>query len=158
MDSKAFENVKNQIGYCGIWCGSCIAGNGALRELTRRYAESVEKYGLKEWAPKDFDFAEFEKGLSSIQGMPLCPGCLKGGGKENCEMKTCACGKKISDCSRCDDPGACQYVEVLKKMRDGATEAGLFVKTEKGDNQELISAWTEHMKVKWPSIVLFLND
>ena len=43
MQSKAFENVKNQVSYCGIWCGSCIVGKpkdkyrvGALAHITER--------------------------------------------------------------------------------------------------------------------------
>ena len=47
MGVESFEDVKGQIGCCGIWCGSCVVGNGALRELTRRYEEIVENYGLE---------------------------------------------------------------------------------------------------------------
>ena len=72
MKVKPFENVKDQIGYCGIWCGSCVVGNGTLRELTKRYEEIIKSYGLEHWAPKDFDFKEFMKGLASIETMPLC--------------------------------------------------------------------------------------
>ena len=95
MKSESFENVKNQIGFCGIWCGSCVAGNGTLRELTKRYADIIKRYGLEGWAPKDFDFKEFLKGLASMQAMPLCQGCLKGDGRPNCEMRVCASNKNI---------------------------------------------------------------
>ena len=67
-DISAYENVKDQIGFCGIWCGSCVVGNGTLRKLTKKYKETVTAYGLPEWAPKDFDHAEFSQGLTSIQG------------------------------------------------------------------------------------------
>lgn len=30
--TKHFDSVKDQIGRCGIWCGSCVAGNGVLQE------------------------------------------------------------------------------------------------------------------------------
>jgi hypothetical protein len=30
-NANAYENVMDQIGYCGICCGSCAVGNGALR-------------------------------------------------------------------------------------------------------------------------------
>lgn len=43
METKPFDNVENQIGLCGIWCGSCPAGNGSVVELTRRYEEIVKK-------------------------------------------------------------------------------------------------------------------
>lgn len=64
---EAFENAKSQIGYCGIWCGSCAVGNGTLRELSRRYSQLVADYDLEEWGPKDFNFGEFLKGLDSIR-------------------------------------------------------------------------------------------
>jgi len=45
---EALENVKGQIGACGIWCGSCAVGNGALQELSRRYGELLKGHGLDE--------------------------------------------------------------------------------------------------------------
>jgi hypothetical protein len=158
MNAEPFENVKNQIGYCGIWCGSCVAGNGALRELTKRYQEVIKRYGLKEWGPKDFDFKEFKKGLASIQAMPLCQGCLKGDGRPNCEIRSCALNKKINDCSQCDQSEACQNLDILQKMRTGARRANLLVKTKNVDGTKLIEKWTAELKSKWPSSILFLPD
>ncbi len=158
MKVKSFENVKNQIGFCGIWCGSCVVGNGALRELTKRYEGIIKNYGLESWAPKDFDFKEFLKGLASIQAVPLCQGCLKGGGRPNCEMRTCASSKNIADCGECDQPTACKNSEALQKMRTGARHAGLFVKTENVDRRELIGKWTSELKRKWSHYILFIPD
>jgi len=158
MNARPFENVKNQIGFCGIWCGSCVAGNGLLRELTKRYDEIIQKYGLESWAPKDFDFKEFMKGLASIRTMPLCLGCLKGGGRDNCEMKACALSKKIADCSQCDQLDACENRETLEHVRTGALNAGLVVKTENIDCQKLVEMWTAQLKDKWPFLILFLQD
>ncbi len=61
MEAKAFENVKNQISYCAIWCGSCVIGNGVLKELTKRYAHLIGAYGVDEWGAEDqgFDGQEF---------------------------------------------------------------------------------------------------
>ena len=157
MGTEAFENVKKQIGYCGIWCGSCVVGNGTLRELTKKYETIIKNYDLEGWAPKDFDFKEFAKGLTSIQAMALCPGCLKGGGRDNCEMKACASNKGLSDCSQCDQPEACKNHETLQKMRTGARNAGLSVKTKDIDPQELIKKWTAELKSKWPCCILFLQ-
>ncbi len=157
MKAKAFENVKDQIGACGIWCSSCVAGNGALKELTKKYDEIITRYDLEDWAPKDFDFKEFKKGLESIQGMPLCPGCLKGGGRPDCEIRECVSKKKINDCTECNQPEECK-IELLQTMRTGALDAGLFVKMEKADNQKLLEKWLAQIKSKWPSSVLFLTD
>lgn len=155
--TKAFENVKDQIGFCGIWCGSCIAGNGTLQELTKRYKELVNKYGLKDWAPKDFDFGEFFKGLESIEKMPLCKGCLKGGGRDNCEIRTCATDKGLKDCTLCQEFGQCKNAEILEHMRSGARDAGLFVTSSGSDRQELVERWSAELKSKWPCCILFIN-
>lgn len=42
MATSPFANVKNQIGFCALWCGSCTVGNGVLRELTRRYKQLIQ--------------------------------------------------------------------------------------------------------------------
>lgn len=157
MTSNAFETVKNQIGFCGIWCGSCVVGNGALKAITQKYEEVISNYGLKEWGPKDFDFQEFTKGLESIQAIPGCNGCLKGDGRTDCEMRTCASNKKLNDCSECTEQEACEFSEILEKMRTGARDAGLFVKTQNVDRTELLEKWILELKSSWPSRVVFLE-
>lgn len=158
MEVASFENVRNQIGYCGIWCGSCVVGNGALMDLAGRYERLVEGYGLKEWGPQDFSFSEFLKGLVSLQTIPPCVGCLKGGGRENCEIRACAVAKGIVGCSECQDPAACEHRELLEKMRTGALRAGLKVMTERVDRRALLDRWTAELKNTWPCCVLFLKD
>ena len=158
MRTRAFEDVKNQIGFCGIWCGSCVVGNGTLRELTRRYEEIIKAYGLEGWGPKDFDFKELMKGLTSIQDMPLCQGCRRGDGRTDCEIRACASNNRIEDCSGCDQPAACKNQEILDHMRTGASDAGLTVKAENVDRQQLIEKWAAELKSKWPCRILFTSD
>lgn len=154
---NSFDNVKNQIGFCGIWCGSCVVGNGALKELTRRYEEVVEKYGLKEWASKDFDFREFKKGLASVQEGALCEGCLKDGGRTDCEIRRCAKSRNISECCTCDDFMECQNSDLLKKMREGARCAGLLVKDKDADRQEFKEKGTNELKKQFPICILLCD-
>jgi hypothetical protein len=158
MNVKAFENVKDQIGYCGIWCGSCVVGNGVLRELTRIFRDVVEGYGLEGWVSKDFDFNEFSKGLASIQATPVCPGCRKGGGAAGCEMRACASERGLNDCLECGMPETCEHLDRLRRMRTGALGAGLMVKNEVTDQRELIEKWTVELKSKRPSNMLFSGD
>ena len=147
---EAFENVKDQVGVCGIWCGSCIAGNGALRELTRRYRALIKAYDLQDWAPKTFDFDEFVKGLQAIEGMPVCAGCLKGGGRDKCEMRTCAAAQGHQNCLACSTPGRCKHADLLEKMRSGARSAGLGVLADDVDREEQVNAWTAQTRRTWP--------
>lgn len=156
MDAESFQNVKNQIGFCGIWCGSCVVGNGALREMTNRYAQMIKAYGVPEWGPREVDFGKFTSALASIQAMPLCKGCRKGDGKPNCEFRACVSSKGIEGCSDCDQPTNCKHMEALKKMREGALRAGLNVKTDKLDSHKLIKKWTAELMGKWPHLILFM--
>lgn len=157
-EAEAFENVRDQIGSCGIWCGSCIVGNGTLQELTRRYKELIDVYSLDEWGPKDFDYRELLKGLSSIEKAPLCSGCQKGGGRENCEMRSCAGSRKIGSCHSCPEHSQCKHAELLNHMRSGAIKAGLFVNTEDVDRQQLVRNWTAKLRTSWPCSILFADD
>jgi hypothetical protein len=158
LKSKPFDNVRNQIGFCGIWCGSCVLGNGALKELTKRYEEIVEKYGLVQWAPEDFDYNKFKKELASIQEVAFCSGCLKGGGRTDCEMRSCASNKKIDDCCRCDEFMTCKNSELLQKMREGARGANLLVKDKNVDHQEFIEKGISELKKRFPSCILLCDN
>ncbi|UCG86193.1 MAG: DUF3795 domain-containing protein [Gemmatimonadota bacterium] len=155
--TQAYDSVKPQIGYCGIWCGSCVVGNGALSELTRRYRKTTEAYDLGEWAPRDFDYSEFAQGLASIQAMPTCPGCRAGGGRDDCEIRTCARSRELDDCTKCGDFGKCEHQGILERMRTGAVDAGLMVRRDSRSNDELLREWSAEIERRWPCCVLFLE-
>ena len=158
MSSTDFENVKSQIGYCGIWCGSCVVGNGVLAELAGRFQDMTEAYGLREWGPKNLDYSEFTGTLKSIRAMTACPGCLKGGGRDDCEMRSCAREKKLEGCVECAGGGTCGHAEILEHMRSGALAAGLLVRAGESDREDLLKQWTETLASKWPCSVLFVEE
>jgi hypothetical protein len=155
MKTKSFDNVKDQVGFCGIWCGSCVVGNGILKELTKEYELIVEKYGLEEWASEGYDFNEFRKGLDHIRDVKICPGCLKGGGRDNCEIKACATSRKLEDCGACEDFMVCKNSEILKKMREGARDAGLLVKDKNVDQKHFMKKAIRELEKKSPHCILF---
>lgn len=152
MDSKHFDNVKNQIGRCGIWCGSCVVGNGTLKDLAKRSEHIIGGYGVDEWGAKDFDGKEFMKGLASIQSIPVCIGCLKGGGNTECRIRPCVSNRRISDCMECGDVKSCKNIEALQKVRTGALRVGMLAKTEndKANRQQLVEKWTATIRSKCP--------
>jgi len=43
-------------------------------------------------------------------------------------------------------------------MRSGALDAGLIVKCEDANQEELIEEWTTDLKSKWPTNILFERD
>ncbi|MBN1857865.1 DUF3795 domain-containing protein [Candidatus Bipolaricaulota bacterium] len=155
FSNDAFENVRDQIGFCGIWCGSCAVGNGALRELTARYHRLIAAYGLESWAPKELDYEQFVEWLDGIGLEASCPGCHQGGGREACPMRTCAHSKGIGHCADCGGSSACTHSKDLLGMRSGARSAGLFVEPDDGDPLRLMEGWIEALKRSWPSTILF---
>jgi hypothetical protein len=156
--SRDYANVRQQIGFCGIWCGGCVVGNGTLRELTERYAGLIKSYGLPEWGPEDVAWQELQSGLASIESMPLCPGCLAGGGRDNCEMKGCAQDRGLAECNHCSDLTSCPHSKILQHMRQGAIKAGIPVKTEGIDTKAFLERWEPELRDKWPCCVLFTED
>lgn len=153
--ARAYANVRPQIGYCGIWCGSCAVGNGALQELAGRLESILKAYGVGKWAPPTFDYEEFSKGLAAIRQLRLCPGCLNAGGRENCPMRACAKAQGLDDCTSCDDASNCRHREVLEHMRTGARAAGLFVKNSEEDREAFLASAEAEIKSRWPSSILF---
>jgi hypothetical protein len=158
MNLKDFENVKYQIGCCGAWCGSCVVGNGVLKQLTMKYHEMTDAYGLREWGSNNFDYEEFEKGLQSIQAMPSCPGCRKGGGREDCEIRSCASAKGFRECVECQAGNQCSHREVLDYMRSGALAAGVLFREGAPVCDDPIEEWVTQVASKWPCSILFGDD
>jgi hypothetical protein len=152
MDDKAFENVKNQIGRCGIWCGSCAVGNGTLKDLARRSEHLIGGYGVDKWGATDFDGEEFMTGLKSIQNLPICAGCLKGGGNDVCKIRPCVVNRKLVDCTECNEMKTCKNLEALQKVRTGALQVGMLARFEndEADRQELIRKWTADIESRCP--------
>jgi hypothetical protein len=149
VDRRHLENVMPQIGCCGIWCGSCVVGNGALMELARRYLEMVESHGLEHWGATGFDYAEFAKGLKSISELDICRGCLAGGGRDNCELRECVRERELDSCVCCGEFSNCSRHEHLEHMRSGARGAGLTVIDADTDAERLLTNAEAELSSKW---------
>ena len=149
MSREALDNVFDQVGYCGIWCGSCAVGAGALMELAAKYRAMAESHGLGHWGAAGFDYAEFLKGLDAIAALPACAGCLRGGGRDDCELRSCASGRGLRACSACTDRDACRHGELLEHMRTGALGAGLIVVDRPDEHDLAEDRRTEDLESRW---------
>jgi hypothetical protein len=151
-EDRPFERVKDQIGYCGIWCGSCAGGNGVTQELTKRYEEFVKRNQIDKWAPKDFDLKEFMRGLGSIQKVKPCPGCREGGGAPECIIRACAKGKGYEYCYEC---GRLKDCDKFSSLEEGLPEIKKELQRLKGRRKETsMEDWTRELAGKWPSCIL----
>lgn len=151
---EGLENVKNQIGFCGIWCGNCLGGNGAIQEFTRKYEQVIKRSqsALEKYAPKEFRFNELVKGLGCVQTMQLCPGCRKGGGNSACEVRICALGKSVTSCNQCDALVECRNFESLEENHPRIKEE--LMKIKNANQREIIEKWMGELKTKWPHCIL----
>ena len=154
LTTKNFDNVKNQIGFCGIWCGSCLGGSGAVQELTRKYEQIVKhsQRTLEKWAPKEFDYNATMKSLASIKAMPLCTGRKKGGGDPSCKVRTCASKRNMANCSECNELMKCKNFEDLEKGYPKIKKK--LTKIKNANQKEITKKWMSELKTKWPHCVL----
>jgi hypothetical protein len=119
MIDEAYNKVKNQLGPCGITCGSCVLGNGTIADTATKTKEFINGYGIKEWAPlvpggKELNWQETEKTLDWLTQYALCNGCEQGGGPPDCTIRTCANEKNHSVCNQCDELEKCEKFDWLK--------------------------------------------
>ena len=158
IDRGPLRNVAGQMGYCGIWCGSCVVGNGAMMEIARRYHELVESHGLGHWGAAGFDYPEFLKGLESIAGIAVCPGCLRGGGRDDCALRNCASARGIRSCVACAARGDCSNADDLDRMRSGARAAGLAVVDAEEEGGRFLEAGDSELRSRWWWRAVFEED
>ena len=149
MDRGDLEKVIPQIGRCGIWCGSCAVGNGVLMELARRYRGMVESHGLEHWGATGFDYAEFIKGLGCISQLEVCPGCLSGGGRDECQLRQCMQAREFDSCVDCGEFSDCPHGELLEHMRSGARRAGLTVIDTRADSERVRGGGEAELSGEW---------
>lgn len=124
-----------------------------MQELAKKFEKISEKLPqMEKWVPKNFDFKEFMKGLTSIQAITLCPGCRKGGGPPTCRIRICALEKGMADCSQCDQLSGCKNFEQLEKDYPKIKEDLMEIKNK--NRQELIEKWMSELKNKWPHCIL----
>jgi len=138
---SAFNNVKNQLGYCGLWCGSCSVGNGTANVQAGRCMKTLTDYGVKEWGPKGVDYDALLHGLELLSSMEPCKGCLKGGGNSECPARACAIEKGVSECYECKSKKTCKNAHYIDHMRKGARRVGMKVKDEAGDPKKVMAGW-----------------
>ena len=152
MDRSSFENVKGQVGHCGLWCGSCIVGNGLLAEMTLQYERVACGHGVHKWVLKEKG-EDFVNALHNIENVPGCPGCLKGGGDDTCRLRECTMQKGLVHCDECDAGDECPHAALIKFMREAGTAAGMIAATGPEERSILLKEGCESYFSNYPGIL-----
>jgi hypothetical protein len=131
-------NVKDQVGPCGITCGTCFLGNGSVAKSAKTTFDYINMIGIKEWAPmvlggSDLDWEDTEKALNWMTNYAFCEGCEKGGGPPNCAIRICAKSKEFELCNECDELGNCTKFDWLG---EGAASLKQNLKENKGKTKQ----------------------
>ncbi|MBM3287422.1 MAG: DUF3795 domain-containing protein [Candidatus Eisenbacteria bacterium] len=126
---EAFERVRDQVGFCGIWCGSCAVGNGSVGERGAELRELLVAYDAPQFAAIGIEWDRFLEALDALKQAVACPGCRAGGGRDDCEIRACALRRQVDQCTGCVSFGGagCEEPTILEQMRSGAAKVGLSV-------------------------------
>lgn len=153
-DRAAFDRVRDQIGYCGLWCGSCAVGNGCIGELGAGLRELLIAYDVSDFATVGTGWEPFLEALGSLKRAVACPGCREGGGRDTCDIKSCAVRHGLESCTECASFGGCEHSAILEHMRSGAARVGLSVLQQQESRIEALPEWTRAQAARWPCCVL----
>ena len=105
--------VSNQVGPCGITCGTCFLGNGTMAKTMEEANRYISMSGIKEWAPvvpggSGINWAKTEKALDWMSKYAYCAGCEQGGGPPECSIRNCANERGVGLCNECSELDICE--------------------------------------------------
>lgn len=124
---------RNEIGYCGIHCDTCILGKGVAQKHAKKVLKEMDEIDLDSWQesmPKKdpFNYDDLKKGLKWLTTMD-CKGCHAGGGDSDCKFRLCGKEKGVKNCGGCSEL-PCAYMKKVKK-ESGLDIAANFIKEKK---------------------------
>jgi hypothetical protein len=109
------EHILEKIGYCGIYCGSCIFSQSdlfcAVHTLKSELANNhLEKFAhLREKKRHLFKYySQFLEDLSASINLEDSDGCRKRGCDDECEVRECAISQALEGCWDCEQEDTCE--------------------------------------------------
>lgn len=104
-EKKSDVNPIELAGYCGLYCGACDIYQQRISQSGSELKNVLDAYGFNEIAkqvPGLEDYETFYKVLDNIITIfGQCPGCQKGGGDPQCEVRRCCREKGYKSCAEC---------------------------------------------------------
>lgn len=133
-------DVENQVGPCGITCGTCLLGNGSVASSVKTTLDYIKMFGIKEWAPLvpeggNLNWEETERTLNWMIKYAYCAGCEEGGGPPDCAIRLCAYEKGYDLCNTCSELDECSRFSWLGESGDKLKQ---FLKDNTGKSKKEI--------------------
>ena len=120
--NEALDRIKSQAGPCGIVCGSCPLGSGAVAESAGLTKKHIVDCQIPMWSPfvpggEVIDWAAVDRGLDWMEKYAVCAGCGNGGGPPDCTIRICARERGYELCSSCQRSGLLHQVRMAQGAR-----------------------------------------
>ena len=100
----------------------------------------------------------FVESLDTLKKVPVCPGCLKGGGDDTCQMRECTKRRGLVHCDECDAGEKCPHVKSIEYMREAGKAAGMIALTSQEERTELINDGRNSYFKDYPGTLLVKKD
>lgn len=113
MSDEHFEKT----GYCGLYCGDCKFGTGAIPDLARDLRKELREFRFDKVADS-VPFPEFKnyQDCYEVLGAMVklrCKGCRGGQRSKFCNIAKCAIKKELAGCWGCVDMTGCRKLAFL---------------------------------------------
>ena len=110
--------------YCGLYCGACDIYQKRIGQSGKELRKVLDAYQFNEIAtqvPGLEDYETFYKVLNTIVTIfGQCPGCPKGGGPPQCDIRNCCKENGYKTCAECSSVPC----EKLKLLLDSYPQLG----------------------------------
>jgi len=117
------EADRNQIAYCGLYCGDCFAHKGKIADLARDLRKELRQSKFDKTAESLSDISFFKvfenygqcyEVLGALVKFRCKNACRDGGGPPFCKIRKCSQKKGIEGCWECDEFETCEKLDFLK--------------------------------------------
>lgn len=136
------EEYLNSTSYCGLYCGSCPFGTGAIPDLARDLRKELRSCRFNEIA-ETIPFESLKKypDCYEVLGEMVklrCNGCRNGMRSRYCDVAKCAIRKKYTGCWECDEFSSCKKLKFLEPIHGEAHKKNMRKIKKAG-----VKAWAE---------------
>jgi hypothetical protein len=152
-----------QTACCGLCCGDCIPSNRPLFDAAERLRQELQNCGFDAYAKyksksnQAFNHFETFRGvLDALLTLQCTKPCSQGGGRADCPIRACACGKGMEGCWQCAASATCTHLEPLSAAHGDTVQHNLRAIRQLGvehwtDARGPHYAWTEREKPSPPA-------
>ncbi len=117
------ENLQKTT-YCGLYCGNCSFGTGAIPDLARDLRKELREQRFDKVAEL-IPFPEFKKYPECYEVLGAmvklrCKGCRGGTRSRYCEIARCVIEHEVAGCWECDSFDGCGKLDFLAAVHGDA--------------------------------------